>query len=119
MKFLIDADCHRSIGIALQKDGHQVADIRDLKPNCPDENIYDLIRLESYLLITRDMDFSNILRYPASSNCGIILLRVRLMRVDEIILLLRDLLSRVTIQDLQGSITVINKNRYRIHKISV
>src|SRR3989338_2540236 len=119
MKFLIDADCHRSIGSALKKDGHQVSDIRDLIPHCPDETIYKLLQKESYILITRDLDFSNILRYPASSNCGIILLRVHLLPVEGIIYLIRDLLSRVTLPELLGSITVIRKDRYRIHKISI
>jgi predicted nuclease of predicted toxin-antitoxin system len=117
MKFLIDADCPRSIGVALIDSGHIVKDIRDIKPSASDEEIYELIKRESLILITRDTDFGNILRYPTTPNSGIILLRVSLLSAAEIIILINDLLGRITERDLLGSITVVRKGRYRIHKI--
>lgn len=116
MKFLIDADCPRSIGDTIKKAGHEVLDVRDIKPNAPDKEIYALIKKNSLLLITRDTDFGNILRYPATSNCGIILLRVHLLPVKEIIAIINDLLARLSEKELLGSITIAQKGRYRIHK---
>jgi len=116
MKFLIDADCPRSIGDTIKKAGHEVLDIRDIKPNAPDKEIYELIKSKSLILITRDTDFGNILRYPASSNCGIILLRVHLLPVKEIIAIINDLVARVPEAKLLGSITIVQKGRYRIHR---
>src|SRR3989338_7759743 len=117
MKFLIDADCPRSIGLSLQAAGHIVKDIRDIQPSAPDQEIYELIKRESYILITRDTDFGNILRYPVTPNCGIILLRVYLFSINEIMVILDDLLSRVSEKDLLGSLTVARKGRYRIRKV--
>lgn len=117
MKFLIDADCPRSIGKALQEAGHQALDIRDIKPTASDKEIYESIKRESLILITRDTDFGNILRYPATPNCGIILLRVFLLPTAEIIAIINDLIARVSEKELLGSITVVRKGRYRIHRI--
>ena len=116
MKFLIDADCPRSIGTILKKLGHQTTDIRDIKPSASDNEIYSLIQKESFILITRDTDFSNILRYPLYPRCGIVLLRLHLSSIDEIIDILKNLLTRVPPKDLMGSLTVVRKGRFRIRK---
>ena len=117
MKFLIDADCPRSIATTLKMLGHEAKDIRDFNSSASDQEIYELIKIESRILITRDTDFGNILRYPVTSNCGIVLLRVYLLNVDEIIKLITDIFSRIPEKDLLGSLTVARKGRYRIRKI--
>ena len=116
MRFLIDADCPRSIGSTLRGSGHDVTDIRDIDPAAPDHVIYALIRRESYILVTRDMDFSNILRYPVGKNFGIILLRLHLMPVEEIIRIIQNVFARLSQDDLLGSLTVVRRDRIRIHK---
>ena len=117
MKILIDADCPRSIGKILKESGHKVLDVRDIKASASDQEIYELIKRESFILITRDTDFGNILRYPATPNCGIILLRTYLLSVSEITAIIKDLFCRVTEEQLLGSIAVIQKGRYRFHRI--
>ncbi|MBI3602332.1 MAG: DUF5615 family PIN-like protein [Candidatus Omnitrophica bacterium] len=116
MKFLIDADCPRSISALLKDLGHTSLDIRDINPATPDDAIYDLIKKDSLVLITRDTDFSNILRYPVGPGYGIILLRVHLLSIDEILTLMGHLLEKVSTDDFLGSLTVVRKDRIRIHK---
>lgn len=117
MKFLIDADCSRSIGTNLKNSGHEVKDIRDINPSATNQEIYELIKKESYILITRDTDFGNILRYPVTTTCAIILLKVYLLTTDEIIMLIKDLLGLVSEKDFFGSLIIVQKGRYRIRKI--
>ena len=116
MKFLIDADCPRSIGTMLRETGHSVVDIRDLNPCAPDTQIYQIIQQEALILITRDTDFSNILRYPVGPNCGIILLRVHMLSVEEILTCVRHLLTKVQEKNLLGCLTVVRRNRFRFHR---
>ena len=116
MHFLIDADCPRSIGQILQGSGHDVTDIRDIDPAAPDSVVYKLIQRESYILITRDMDFSNILRYPVGKNFGIILLRLHLIPTEDILKIIQNVLTRLTHDDLFGSLTVVQRDRIRIRK---
>lgn len=117
MKFLIDADCPRRIGTRLKQFGHEVIDIRDIKPSAADQEIYNLIKKESCILITRDTDFSNILYYPVESNFGIILLRVYLMTVSEIVRLIDILLETVSRENMFGSLIVVQRNKIRIRKM--
>ena len=114
MKFLIDADCPRSIASPIKKSGHEVLDIRDIKPNAPDQEIYELIKKDGYILITRDTDFGNILRYPVTSKCGIILLRMHLLPIAEITKVLADFIAKVNEKELLGCLSVIRKDRYRM-----
>ena len=116
MKFLVDADCPRSIGNILKEAGHDVRDIRDIKASATDQEIYELIKRESLILITRDTDFGNILRYPVTPNCGIILLRVHLLPTAEIITIVKDLIARLAEKELLGGLTIVQKGRYRIHR---
>lgn len=114
MKFLIDADCPRSIAATLKKSSHEVTDIRDIKPTASDQEIYELIKKESYILITRDTDFGNILRYPVTARCGIILLRMHLLPVNEITAILHNFIASITEKELLGCLSVIRKGRYRM-----
>ena len=116
MKFLIDADCPRSIEKSLKESKYDVSDIRDIKPNATDQEIYELIKRDSLILITRDTDFGNILRYPVAPNYGIILLRVHLLSPHDIVSIINDVISRISEKELLGSLTVVRKNRYRIHR---
>lgn len=97
--------------------GHQVIDIRDIKSNTPDEEIYELIKKESLILVTCDMDFSNILRYPVTSNCGIVLLRLHLVPIDEILTTIHGFIITIPEKDFLGSLTIVRKDRYRIHRM--
>lgn len=115
MKFLIDADCPRAAGTLLRQNGYEVLDIRDINPSAADHEIYELIRKDSLILVTRDTDFGNILLYPAAKNCGIILLRAYLLSVDEIITLISDFIRAVPPAGLLGCLAVVKKGKYRIH----
>ena len=117
MKFLLDADVPRSVGKVLVSLGHDVTDIRDIGGLAvADAAIYGLIRKQDRILITRDLDFSNILLYPPPSNAGIIVLRVHLLSTDEIIDVIKDLIKRVSENELIGSLVIARKGHYRLRR---
>ena len=113
MTFLIDADCPRSIGEKLKQAGYESLDIRDLIPDARDEQIYDLIRKKSYILITRDTDFGNILLFPVPANCGIILLRTLLLPPPRLAELVLDVLKKISPEKILGTLIVVRPGRYR------
>lgn len=115
MRFLIDADCPRALGAALAGAGHDVVDIRDRQPDAADDAIYALIQRERRILVTRDTDFGNLLRYPPTPSCGIVLLRGSLLTVGELIAMVERFLSHVTERDLMSRLAVLRVGRYRIH----
>ena len=117
MKFLIDADSPRSIGKTLQDLGHDITDIRDIEPQAADQKIFDLIKSNALILITRDLDFSNILRYPIPAQSGIIILRLHLCTTAEINQIISDLIFKIRETQLKGSLTIVRKGRYRVLKM--
>lgn len=42
----------------------------------PDDSIFDICQKEKMVLVTLDLDFSDIRSYPPNSHCGIIILRL-------------------------------------------
>ena len=116
MKFLIDADVPGLITKTLALD-HDVIDIRDIMPPAtPDIEVYRLAQAQNRIIITRDLDFSNILLYPPPPDGGIIVLRVHLLTVREILSVIKDLLKRVPEKEIIGSLIIARKNHYRLRK---
>lgn len=77
MRFLIDANLPRS-SIALLTDlGHGVEFARDIgMAAAADSDIAARARLTDAALLTRDLDFADIRRYPPQDYAGIVVLRL-------------------------------------------
>ena len=116
MKLLLDADIPRSFLNKLKAEGFDVTDVRDLPEQpIPDEEIFNLACKELRVLITRDLDFSNILHYPPSKSSGIIVLRTHLLSKEEMFRILKETLKQGA-QTLDKTLVIASKNRLRFHK---
>lgn len=77
---MIDEDMPRSTGKVLKGLGHDVKDIRDCGlRGAKDEQIYEFAQKEKVIILTGDMGFGNILRFPLAKHFGL-LLHTSLMR---------------------------------------
>ena len=77
MRFLIDANLPRSAVALLVGFGHEVDFARDIgMASAPDEEIALRAKETSAALLTRDLDFADIRRYPPSQYAGIVVLRL-------------------------------------------
>ncbi len=73
-RFVIDEDMPRSTARSLRCLGYEVKDIRDYGlRGADDEEIYQFAQSDQAILVTGDMDFGNILRFPVGSHFGIII----------------------------------------------
>lgn len=119
MRLLVDADLPVSLAQVLRAQGHDVVAVHDLQPPpLPDPAIYRRALEEQRILITRDLDFSNILTFRPNAPAGIIVLRVRALSPPEVAALVHDALTRLSEPQLQGAITIIQPGRYRRYPIS-
>ena len=76
MRFLIDANLPRAAIDVCQKFGHQVEFARDIgMAAAPDEQIAARACESGAALLTRDLDFSDVRRYPPDQYQGIVVLR--------------------------------------------
>jgi len=77
MRFLLDANLPRAAVAAIEKFGHTVEFARDAGlGTAPDEVIAERARSTQAALITRDLDFADVRRYPPSDYHGIMILRL-------------------------------------------
>ena len=116
MRFLIDANLPRAVIGTLQKSGHQAEFARDVGlAAAPDEQIAARARESGATLLTRDMDFSDVRRYPPDQYFGIVVLRLPDTAVaQEIVRVLeRFLMEPGFLEPLAGRLAIVEVDRVR------
>jgi predicted nuclease of predicted toxin-antitoxin system len=116
MRFLIDANLPRAAIVALEKFGHQVEFARDVGLEAaPDEQIAARARESGAALLTRDMDFADVRRYPPDQYPGIVVLRLPDTAVaQEIVRVLeRFLMEPGFLEPLAGRLAIVEVDRVR------
>jgi predicted nuclease of predicted toxin-antitoxin system len=75
LEFLLDADMPRSAAEVFRERGHGIEDVRDLgKPGMGDAEVIAHAWESRRIVVTRDTDFGEVLRYPR--HPGAIILRL-------------------------------------------
>jgi predicted nuclease of predicted toxin-antitoxin system len=116
MRFLIDANLPRAAIDVCQKFGHQVEFARDIgMAAAPDEQIAARARESGAALLTRDLDFADVRRYPPDQYQGIVVLRLPDTTVaQEIVRVLeRFLMDPGFLGQLAGRLAIVEVNRVR------
>ena len=113
LKFLLDADMPRSSVEAIRALGFDVQDVRDLGMRyAKDIEIMGYALKTGRIVITRDLDFGGVLRYP--NHPGAIILRLPFeYTAKELNDVLREFLSSVDEMVLQKAIIILELGRYR------
>ena len=79
--------------------------------------LYDVCRSEARCLVTLDLDFSDVMRFPPYETSGIAVLRIL---GDPTLPLLNSLIGRflgvLLTSPIQGSLWVVEPNRIRVHQ---
>jgi len=80
----------------------------------PDENILAYAVEHKRILLTIDMDFSNIRRFPPANHTGIIVLKIRPRIVEKVHQVLAQVLRDIDMEKLGKSLVIIDQSKYRI-----
>ena len=121
MDFLIDECVLANTRRLLKELGFSAKPITELgKASASNGEVLNLAKQQEAILITNDLHFSNIWLYPLGSHTRIILIRQRASETTEDIerahqVLIR-LLKEVNLSELKGRLTIVDRNKYRIHK---
>ncbi len=117
-RFLTDEDLPRSLFRRLQEAGFQASDVRDLGlRTTPDVKIFRYAQEHGYTLLSQDMGFSNILRFPLGSHHGIVVARFpNAIPIQVLNQSLVEALQNVNEEELRGALLIVEPNRIRLRR---
>ena len=120
MKFKLDENLGAEIARILRGFGHDVSTVYDQKLHgSTDEAIYDVCRRERRCLVTLDLDFGNVLRFPPEPTAGIAVLRPPGKAILGIVVALtRQLIEALKKERIDGRLWIVEPERIRIHQTS-
>lgn len=116
-RFKLDENLPRAAAALLEQAGHNVHTVlaEQLGGN-PDPRVFDASQAEERVLVTFDLDFSDIRLYPPVDHHGIWVLRPRTQSIENTLALLRSALRIHESEPTQRRLWIIEPERVRIHE---
>lgn len=115
MKFKIDENLPLEIAEMLRIAGHDAMTVFEERlVGEPDPRIIAVCLEEQRVLITLDMDFSDVRAYPPETNTGLIVLRLRNQDKISAIDAVRQLLQLFDSESPVGHLWIVEENRVRV-----
>ncbi len=119
LKFFLDENMPNSSADMLEKHGYEVEHARTAGfKGSSDEAIAQYAKDQKAILVSRDLDFGNVLWYPEGSHHGVLIIRLpHDYRAQQITEKLKEFIEKVDVGELSSHITILELGRYRKRKI--
>lgn len=115
MQFKIDENLPVEVASLLINAGHDAKTVNDQNlSGTTDANLISVCRNEQRVLITQDLDFSDIRAYPPKESAGIIVLRARQSK-PHILSVLKGAIPLLDKEPLINHLWIVEENKVRIH----
>lgn len=115
MRFKIDENVHPEVAALLRENGHDAVTIWDQSMRgSVDERVADVCRAEQRALLTLDLDFSDVRRYPPREYHGLVVLRVRDQSRRRVVAAVSAILPMIGKEQLEGRLWIVEEVRVRI-----
>lgn len=117
-RFLVDEDLPRSLAAALSTAGFEAIHVTDagLRGRSDAEVLAEAIR-QSRALVTGDVGFSNLLRFPLGEHAGVVVLRFPTeISVAALNSAAVAALTSLTAEEIAGSLVIVEPNRIRLRR---
>jgi len=117
MRLKLDENIDARLAALLLASGHDALTVReqDLR-GTGDIDLYYICRSKNRALVTLDLDFSNILRYPPENTPGIIVLRGPDDRFPTVRVLVETLVNALVNESPSQRLWIVEVGRVRIHE---
>ena len=117
MKLKLDENVDARHGAVLRQAGHEATTVRDQGLyGTEDDDLFTHCTTEGYVLVTLDLDFSNILRYPAEKTPGLVVLRGPDDLFPTVNILIQTLIQAFVRDNPAGHLWIVEPSRIRIHE---
>jgi predicted nuclease of predicted toxin-antitoxin system len=121
MKFKLDENFGKRTQQLFQTAGHDVQTVRDERlQGSPNQSIFDHCGQEQRCLVTLDLDFADVTRFPPTQTAGIAVLRIprnpTLLLLESLI---RQFLYALNTTSIHKQLWIIEIGRIRVHQSEV
>ena len=120
MRFKLDENFGtRTIGLFRLR-GHEVVTVREQElAGCSDEKLFEVCGREDRCLVTLDLDFADVVRFPPARSSGVAVIRLpRNPSLDLLGRLVAKMLGALDAESIRGRLWVVEVTRIRIHSDS-
>ncbi len=116
LPLLADECVYKATTDYLRSLGCDVVTVQELGlAGASDDEVIDKALVLGRVLLTRDMDFSNILLYPPAQHLGIVVLKMSPETANDLHQVLEQALDQV--QDIRGALLVVDRSKFRIRRL--
>ena len=118
MKFKLDENFGIRTLEIFRVAGHDIQTVRSQElQGCLDQNLYEVCCKEQRCLVTLDLDFADVTRFPPTSASGIVVIRIpRNPSFALLEQLVRQLLQALTQMPVEKKLWIVEVGRIRIHQ---
>ena len=114
MNFLLDVHIPASIGILLERKGHEVVRADKLfPPGTTDDKLAEHAKITGSIIVSCDLGFTNSIRFPPEEYPGFIVIRSRIQSLRLIIKLFEAFLEVSDVSTCVNRITIVEPFRVR------
>lgn len=116
-RFKLDENLPRDAEALLRDAGHDVQTVLDEGlGGSADPKVLNACRAESRILVTFDLDFSDIRRYPPASHGGIWILRPHMQSIYNTLALLKGALAVLETESAHSQLWIVEPRHVRIRE---
>jgi len=120
MKFLADVGISMSTVHALRQEGHNAVHLRDEElQRLSDSGIVEKARQEGRIILTFDLDFSDLLALGLLDSPSVIVFRLRDETPSSVTPKLMEVLKQRREELEQGAIVAVEDTRYRLRRLPI
>lgn len=117
MKFKIDENLPIEVAELLQKEGYKCKTVQEQSlKGSTDSRIISVCRSEERVIVTLDMDFSDIRSYPPEQYSGIVVLRLERQDKLHVLEAVRQFIQILASEPLAQRLWIVEEGRIRIRR---
>ncbi|MBT9139893.1 MAG: hypothetical protein DDT30_00465 [Dehalococcoidia bacterium] len=117
MRIKLDENVDARLVLFLKEAGHDTTTVQEQGlRGIEDKSLYEICKVDGRILVSLDLHFSNVLRFPPSGTPGLVVLRGPNQLFPTMRVLVQTLIDALTRESPAGRLWIVELGRLRIHE---